>query len=497
MFRTVELPLWALVLLVAFAAVTFASHFLFPSVRWFFRRRAEKLVAQLNERLVKPIEPFKLARRNDTIQRLIYDPQVAEAVVEQARAEGIPEEVAFEQARRYAREIVPGFSATLYFGLATRLARWLARALFQVRVFGPGRSLVQADADATVIFVANHRSNMDYVLMTWIAARETALAYAVGEWARRWPLQPLIRAMGGYFIRRKDLTPLYRRVLMRYVQLATAGGVTQGIFPEGRLSMTGKLGEPKLGILSYVLGGFDDAGAGPGPEGRGDGGAAGDGPPGAGQGRDVLFVPVGINYERVLEDRILIRATEAGPRAFRFSVATVLRHVARHVWRRLRGRFNREATAAVAFGPPLSLRAFLAQPRDNPAAELAAELMHRIEGTLPVLPLAVLASILADRPDLPRDELDRAFATRLADWRGTRAPVQMPRARDASPSDGVLRMLVARRAVRLTGTAVEVTDEGRPLIAFYAATLPKVAIPAAVQHDTETEDCGATELQVG
>ena len=76
----VVIPLWLLVLVVLFAGVTFASHFLFPSVRWFFRRRAEKVVARVNERLQKPIEPFKLARRYDTIQRLVYDPQVIEAI---------------------------------------------------------------------------------------------------------------------------------------------------------------------------------------------------------------------------------------------------------------------------------------------------------------------------------------------------------------------------------------------------------------------------------
>ena len=42
MFQDVTLPLWLLLLIVGFAAVTFASHFLFPSVRWFFRKRAER-----------------------------------------------------------------------------------------------------------------------------------------------------------------------------------------------------------------------------------------------------------------------------------------------------------------------------------------------------------------------------------------------------------------------------------------------------------------------
>ena len=134
MTQVVELPLWLFVLILLFAVVTFASHFLFPSVRWFFRRRMERAVARLNERLERPIEPFKLARRYDMIQRLIYDPEVNLAIAEHARKEGVPENVAFEMASRYAREIVPSFSATAYFGIAIRLARWLSQSLYRVRV---------------------------------------------------------------------------------------------------------------------------------------------------------------------------------------------------------------------------------------------------------------------------------------------------------------------------------------------------------------------------
>ena len=89
------------------------------------------------------------------------------------------------------------------------------------------------DRDATVVFVMNHRSNMDYVLVTYLVAKRSALSYAVGEWARVWPLSRLIRAMGAYFIRRKSQNALYRAVLAAYVRLATRAGVTQAMFPEG------------------------------------------------------------------------------------------------------------------------------------------------------------------------------------------------------------------------------------------------------------------------
>jgi len=137
MFNTVELPVWALILMGLLAAVTAASHFLFPSVRWFFRRRAERVVARLNTRLKRPIQPFKLAQRHDMIQNVLYDPEIIAAVNEFADKNGVPDNVAFETAQRYAREIVPSFSATVYFGWGTRLAKTRRRRWFTSSTIGP------------------------------------------------------------------------------------------------------------------------------------------------------------------------------------------------------------------------------------------------------------------------------------------------------------------------------------------------------------------------
>ena len=192
----------------------------------------------------------------------------------------------------------PGFSAIAYFGFAIRAAKFLSKSLFRVRLTRENESGLEAiDAQATVIFVMNHRSNMDYVLVTWLVAERSALAYAVGEWARVWPLRQLVRALGGFFIRRRHNNPLYRKVLARYVQMATEAGVTQAVFPEGRLSQTGALGAPKLGLISYILDGFQP-----------------------GVSRDVVFVPVALNYDRVMEDLVLIEAREKGTHRYTFSL---------------------------------------------------------------------------------------------------------------------------------------------------------------------------------
>ncbi|WP_281992655.1 1-acyl-sn-glycerol-3-phosphate acyltransferase [Sulfitobacter geojensis] len=372
MTQTVQLPLWLFVLIMLFAAVTALSHFLLPSVRWFFRRRLERAVKRLNTRLKRPIEPFKLARRYDMIQRLIYDPEVTREIVNYAREHKVPENVAFEKARVYAREIVPSFSAFAYFSFAIRLTRLLANFVYRIESSETNNEIFnEIPKDATVVFVMNHRSNMDYVLVTYLAARDSALSYAVGEWARVWPLSWLIKSLGAYFIRRRSRGALYRKVLARYVQMATEGGVNQAFYPEGGLSLTGKLQPPKLGLMSYLVEGFDPEGA-----------------------RDVVFVPVAINYDRVLEDVVLIAAHERGDRRFGARISVVVGFILRKLWQRMTFQETRFGTAAVAFGTPLSLRA--AGP-EMEVGELSKELMSRISGVMPVLAVPAVCHVLLGR----------------------------------------------------------------------------------------------------
>ena len=444
MTQPVTLPLWAFILIVLFAAVTFASHFLFPSVRWFFRRRAEKLIAQLNTRLERPIEPFKLARRYDMIQRLLYDPEITQAIVDHARENNVPENVAFEKAQHYAREIVPSFSATVYFTFGMRIAKWLSRMLYRVRLGSFDRDALQSlDKDATVIFVMNHRSNMDYVLVTYLVSRASALSYAVGEWARVWPLSGVIRMMGAYFIRRRSRTALYRRVLARYVQLATDGGVTQAMFPEGGLSLTGEVGNPKLGLLNYIVESFED----------GD--------------RDVIFVPVALNYDQVLEDRFLIKAGKGGNRRFRPPLWTVISSVSTYFWRRLTGQFKGFGTASVAFGAPLTLSKFDVQ--SDLTSEVAQELMSRIRAVVPVLAAPLVARAIVVEGATSISDLEASVGRMLDGLKEKRMP--LPKRNVAAIVDETLGRFVLRNLLERDADEVRVKGDGADVLGYYANSI--------------------------
>jgi len=391
MNATVELPIWFVLALLASTGLWLVQHFLLPSARWFLRRRANRLIDEVNNRLALRIPSFKLTRREVLVDRLSFHPRVIALVDELSAERDVPREALMRDVQTAAREIVPAFNAIVYFKAAYWVARRLVHALYRVRLgFADDTTLSKLDMNSSVVFLMNHRSNMDYIVATYLAAERTALSYAVGEWARVWPLQQLIRAMGGYFVRRDSGDPLYRRVLECYVQMAAEGGVPQAVFPEGRLSRDGKLNGPKLGLLGYITKGFDPNGT-----------------------RDIVFIPVGINYDRVLEDRTLLRNADHKPRpSLSFTLWTTGKFILKNIWQAILGQRYRNGYACVNFGEPVSLKRWLAthastasEPLTDVSA-LATDLMQRVGDITPILPVALVTSVIAKDPQHSFSELE-------------------------------------------------------------------------------------------
>lgn len=465
MGEPVTVPLWLFLAIVAFALWSLLDRLLIPSGRWFLRRRLNRLIDRVNRRLAVEIKPFQLTKRQVLIDRLIYDPRVVAAANEHARTHNVPREVAMTEVHRYAREIVPTFNAYIYFRVGYSIARAVARFLYRVRLgYADERTLAGVAPDTTVVFVMNHRSNMDYVLVAFLAAERTALSYAVGEWARIWPLQQLIRSMGAYFVRRNSDSPIYRRVLERYVHMATEAGVAQAMYPEGGLSRDGRLREPKLGLFDYMLKSFDPKGT-----------------------HDIVFVPVALNYDRVLEDRTLLRSLDraAGRRSAWFAVRTALGFWASQLGLMLRGQWHRFGYACVNFGGPLSARSWLAahggpnggdlraldkEQRFAVIGRLANDVMGEIARLVPVLPVSLMATVLLEAEG-PLDELElKVRASDLIVHFETRgAKLYLPRGdRDYAFHVG-LRMLSLRHLVEESREGLfSVAATERPVLAYYA-----------------------------
>lgn len=432
---------WAVFLLLAGCLAVLRG---LPVVRWFFRQRAERVVEEAGRRGIE-LPTFKLTRRGALIRRLTSDPEVRAAAGAYARERGVSMAVAMARVERYAREIVPSFNAFLYFRIGIPLARRISRALYDVRVVsGEGLDAVEKhrDAGASIVFVMNHRSNMDYVILAYLTSDRVALSYAAGEWACVWPLGRLIGAMGAFFVRRGSGDELYRRVLERFVQMAVEGGLTQVVFPEGGLSRNGKMREPKIGLLDYMLRRFDP------------------------NEKDLVFVPVAVNYDWVLEDHSLVQpgGPKAGLRGLGGIFASTAASVARNLLHAPPGP-GRLGRAAVSFGAPVSTREYTRslnvdfrtlerEVRAGQVETFARTLMQAIAGNLPGVPVPAIARVLVEaEQSLTESEL-------------------LSRARmhgfEETDAEAALRSLELRRLVKREGDHYRVVSGGGRLLAYYA-----------------------------
>jgi glycerol-3-phosphate O-acyltransferase len=461
---TVTVPLW-LAILVGLAAVwAVYARILVPGVRWYLRRRGERVLDEVGGRLKLEIRPFQRTRRQALVDVLVHDARVQEAAAAHAREQGLSREAVTRRLRGYAREIVPAFNAYFYFRIGYWIGRRVTRSLYRVRMgYADSAGLERVPGSATVVFVMNHRSNMDYILAAYLAADQAALSYAVGEWARIWPLQSLIRAMGAYFVRRNSKDELYRRVLERYIVMATEAGVTQAVYPEGGLSRDGRMREPKLGAIDYMVRGF-----------HGDG------------DRDLVFIPLGINYDRVLEDRTLLAEPEPGARrpGVLRAAANTLGFVLHQARLALRSEWKSFGYACVNFGTPISMREYAAargldfrklgkDQRFTRIAELARHLMDAVARLVPVLPVPLMATVFLQSLDRPLSEIEaKSRAAALAErLEGAGAHLYVPRRDREFAFTAGLQALALRRLVEERDGLYAAKGSELPLLRYYANSI--------------------------
>ncbi|HEY2928919.1 1-acyl-sn-glycerol-3-phosphate acyltransferase [Piscinibacter sp.] len=471
MTTSITVPLWLALAVGLLAAWALLDRLLLPSARWFIRSRADKVLDEIGQRLKIHIRPFQQVSRRALIDRLIFDDKVQEATRAFAEARGMPLEVAQEQVKRYAREIVPAFNAYVYFRVGYWIGKKLSQSLYRVRIgFTDDAGLNAIPENATVVFVMNHRSNMDYIIASYLAAERAALSYAVGEWARVWGLQQLIRAMGAYFVRRNSKDELYRRVLERYIAMATEAGVTQAVYPEGGLTRDGRMREPRFGVLDYMLRGFHADGE-----------------------RDLVFVPLGLNYDRTLEDRTQLMSVDArAPRPGRLrALSNTFGFLGHQAWLMLRSRWYKLGYACVNFGTPVSVRAYAAargiaferlskEERQAEVAALGRHLMDEVGRLIPVLPVPLVATVLLRQPLQPMGLLDIKSAVGelvgKLEQRGAR--LYVPRSDWDYAVGAGLRMLTLRHLVDERDGLFVARSNEEALLRYYANSIAHLLTPA-------------------
>jgi glycerol-3-phosphate O-acyltransferase len=269
--------------------------------------------------------PLLLPKRR-VRQRALQDDEVREVIRHLAASGRQSESQLWRQAEKYFDEMAASFHG-IYFSILEFVFNRIWPRLFQGFEYSGLERVLETMRQHPVVLVPCHRSHFDYVILTYLFHLNylSPPHIAAGINLSFWPLGPLFRGAGAFFIRRSfDDNALYKAVFRSYLSFLISEGYTQEFFIEGGRSRTGKILTPKLGMLSAIVDAFVRGGR-----------------------RDLYFVPVSIHYGRVVEEEEYQRELGGGEKEPE-SLAGLVR--ARRVLRR------RHGTVSITFAEPMSLR---------------------------------------------------------------------------------------------------------------------------------------------
>jgi glycerol-3-phosphate O-acyltransferase len=224
--------------------------------------------------------PLKPTER--LIDETMRDRQLRKALDAHAASVSRRPESVYREARRNLQAIAARPSPTTL-AFASPVLDWIFQRIYdgiEVHEAGLHRALKHA-GHAPIVLCPSHKSHVDYLVLSWVLWNRgyAVPLVAAGANLSFWPLGPFLRRCGAFFLRRSFKgDPIYSEAFQAYVRKLVLDGIHQEFFPEGGRSRTGKLLPPKLGMFTWqveaVLGGSRN---------------------------DLIFVPVSIDYEKVVE----------------------------------------------------------------------------------------------------------------------------------------------------------------------------------------------------
>jgi len=229
-----------------------------------------------------------LRSRYRTADIIMTDEKLLRVISEEAKRSGKSEEEVKAKVRKILDEIMPSYHYAFIDGWEIILSAFgVFDKVFDGIYLEPQEQeqLKTLASKGPIILLPGHRSHVDYILLSWVFAHICDLMVphiAAGKNLSFWPLGWWFRGSAAFFIRRTiGEDNLYREVLAAFVRRTLFDGNHIEIFMEGTRSRSGKMLNPKLGLFSMVLEAALKL-----PE-----------------NSDVNFLPVAINYDRVIEEK--------------------------------------------------------------------------------------------------------------------------------------------------------------------------------------------------
>ncbi len=270
-----------------------------------------------------------LSHRRTQLRALLNTPSVRKAIALDAETRGIPLVAAQKSAREFALEIASDYTYSVIRAFALFLA-WVWNKVYDgVEVHNFDRVTTVAPGHG-IVYVPCHRSHIDYLLLSYIIFNRGLMVphIAAGANLNLPVVGSILRRSGAFFLRRKlKGEPLYATVFLEYLHLMIDRGFPLEYFIEGGRSRSGRMLAPKAGILAMTVQSFVRS-----------------------RSRPLVFVPVYIGYEKLMEGKSYIAELHGRPKKSESLLGLI------GAVRLLKRNFGK---VHVNFGPPLALAEFL------------------------------------------------------------------------------------------------------------------------------------------
>lgn len=314
------------------------------------------------------------------VEQTLADDRLQRTLYEVAGERRRPVEDLQQLAKRYMREIAADVNYR-HVEWASRSLRWFFHHIYDGFAIDDAElaRVRQAVASGPTVLVPNHRSHVDYLLLSHVLYNaHIALPYVAGGLNMAfWPMGHFMRRCGAFFLRRTfGGNPLYKAVFEAYLRLLVREGHCLEFFIEGGRSRTGKTLMPRMGMVSMLTQAMRDGAA-----------------------SDLQFIPVTITYDQVIEQTAYLSEI-AGQKKKQESFRDMFR-----LGKYLRRRYGR---IYVRFGEALSFADIATEALQNAwtpdaitdaqkpriAAQLATRIMRAINKGGTVTPAALVATAL-------------------------------------------------------------------------------------------------------
>ncbi len=315
-----------------------------------------------------------LKNREELKENILTNHRLRSYMEHYAEHREIPRYKVYKEADGYIDEIAAKYSVNLI-QLASVTVRWMTNAMFEGYTFNSDvlNEVKRMARRGPIIFVPCHKSHIDYLILSYILYNNNLPCphVAAGKNLSFWPLGSIFRRGGAFFIRRTFRgAVLYSKVFSEYVYKLLEEGYNVEFFIEGGRSRTGKLIQPKFGLLSILLNAYRE-----------------------GACEDLILAPVYLGYDRVLEEGAYLHEIEGGQKR------------PENFWQVLKARKflkKRYGKIYVQFHEPISLSDYLSQqnlsmqemsPKEQNGLTryLGYRLINAIDSVTVITPHAVVA----------------------------------------------------------------------------------------------------------